>query len=143
MKNHGIDVANYIKKKLGNGADTFFWEDIWCGDKPFKILFPRMYALEVCKNVDVASKLMQSSLDFSFRRAPRDGSEQHQFAELRAKVEGVSLVNMRDRWIWSLDGSGEFTVASVRKIIDDKKLPEVSSKTRWIRAVPIKINVFA
>nr|GEZ77634.1 RNA-directed DNA polymerase, eukaryota, reverse transcriptase zinc-binding domain protein [Tanacetum cinerariifolium] len=38
-------------------------------------------------------------------------------------------------------GSCEFTITSVRKMIDDFMLPEVSSKTRWIKAVPIKVNV--
>ena len=50
---------------------------------------------------------------------------------------------MNDMWVWSLEGSGDFFVASVRKLIDDKRLPEVSSKTRWIKAVPIKVNVHA
>ncbi|GJU70961.1 hypothetical protein Tco_1262366, partial [Tanacetum coccineum] len=45
-------------------------------------------------------------------------------------VEGVSLVNMRDRWEWSLEGLGDFSVASVRELIDDKMLSEVSLKTR-------------
>ncbi|GKE34906.1 hypothetical protein Tco_1454228 [Tanacetum coccineum] len=47
---------------------------------------------------------------------------------------------MRDRWTWSLEGSREFSVSSVRKLLDDKILPEVSSKTRWIKAMPIKLN---
>ncbi|GJS72036.1 RNA-directed DNA polymerase, eukaryota, partial [Tanacetum coccineum] len=34
-------------------------------------------------------------------------------------------------------------VASVRKIIDDKSLSDVDSKTRWIKYVPIKVNVHA
>nr|GEY30357.1 RNA-directed DNA polymerase, eukaryota [Tanacetum cinerariifolium] len=33
------------------------------------------------------------------------------------------------------------TVSSVRKHIDDKLIPEVGSKTRWIKYVPIKVNV--
>ncbi|GKC58255.1 RNA-directed DNA polymerase, eukaryota, reverse transcriptase zinc-binding domain protein, partial [Tanacetum coccineum] len=47
------------------------------------------------------------------------------------------------RWVWSLEGSGDFSVASIRKLIDDKRLPDVSSKTQWIKAVPIKVNVHA
>nr|GEX25301.1 RNA-directed DNA polymerase, eukaryota [Tanacetum cinerariifolium] len=43
----------------------------------------------------------------------------------------------------ALEGLGEFTITSVRKMIDDFMLPEVSSKTRWIKAVPIKVNVHA
>nr|GEY21533.1 RNA-directed DNA polymerase, eukaryota [Tanacetum cinerariifolium] len=42
-------------------------------------------------------------------------------------------------WFWSLEGSGEFTITSVRKMINDFMLSEMSSKTRWIKAVPIKL----
>nr|GFA37552.1 RNA-directed DNA polymerase, eukaryota, reverse transcriptase zinc-binding domain protein [Tanacetum cinerariifolium] len=64
--------------------------------------------------------------------------EQSQLADLLTTIEGVSLVSMSDRWVWFLEGSGNFSVASVRKLIDDRSLPDVSSKTRWIKAVPIK-----
>nr|GEW67325.1 RNA-directed DNA polymerase, eukaryota, reverse transcriptase zinc-binding domain protein [Tanacetum cinerariifolium] len=43
----------------------------------------------------------------------------------------------------ALEGSGEFTITSVRKMIDNFMLPEVSSKTRWIKAVPIEVNMHA
>nr|GEW93697.1 RNA-directed DNA polymerase, eukaryota [Tanacetum cinerariifolium] len=58
-------------------------------------------------------------------------------------VEGINLPIMQDRWIWSLTGSGEFSVASVRSLIDDHKLSEVSSKTRWIKTVPGMVNIHA
>ena len=133
VKKHGIGLASCTNKKLGNGASTSFWVEIWRGDVEFKQLYPRLYTLEVCKNVNVASKLSQISLDSSFRRAPRGGVEQSQFAALLENLEGVSLFNMRDRWVWSLEGSGEFSVASVMKLIDDNSLPEVSSKSSWIK----------
>nr|GEV30049.1 RNA-directed DNA polymerase, eukaryota [Tanacetum cinerariifolium] len=47
------------------------------------------------------------------------------------------------RWIWALESSGYFSVASVRKVIDDKSISEVDSKTRWIKYVHIKVNVHA
>ncbi|GKA62909.1 RNA-directed DNA polymerase, eukaryota, partial [Tanacetum coccineum] len=53
-------------------------------------------------------------------------------------IEGSAL---KTRWNWALESSGDFSVASVRKAIDDKLLPEVNSKTRWIKYVPIKVNV--
>ncbi|GKA16526.1 hypothetical protein Tco_0696273 [Tanacetum coccineum] len=105
-------------------------EDVWRENVAFKYKYPRLYALELDKSIDVAAKLAHSSMAYSFRRTPRGGVEQSQFADLLIKVEGVSLVNMNDRWVWSLEGSGDFSVASVRKLIDDKRLPEVSSKTR-------------
>ncbi|GJR17494.1 hypothetical protein Tco_0966021 [Tanacetum coccineum] len=49
---------------------------------------------------------------------------------------------MRGRSI-IIDGSGEFSVASARKVIDDNRFSEVSTQTRWIKAVPIKVNIHA
>ncbi|GJU85920.1 RNA-directed DNA polymerase, eukaryota, reverse transcriptase zinc-binding domain protein [Tanacetum coccineum] len=107
----------------------------------FKYRYPRLYALESCKRIDVAAKLGHSSMVYSFLRVPRSGAEQSQLEDLLTKIEGVSLMSMNDRWVWSLESSGDFFVATVRKLIDDSRLSEVSFKTRWIKAVPIKVNV--
>ncbi|GJW62688.1 RNA-directed DNA polymerase, eukaryota [Tanacetum coccineum] len=42
--------------------------------------------------------------------------------------EDVSLTPISDRCIWSLEGSEDFSVASTRKAIDDKRLPVVNFK---------------
>nr|GFA15480.1 hypothetical protein [Tanacetum cinerariifolium] len=108
----------------------------WCGDIAFKNLVPRLYALESMKNIEVASKLSHGGLEFSFRRNPRGGMEQAQFERLKEMVEDVTLSNSNDRWSWSLVGSGDFLVSSVRKLIDNAILPKGISKTRWIKEAP-------
>ncbi|GJS47171.1 RNA-directed DNA polymerase, eukaryota, reverse transcriptase zinc-binding domain protein [Tanacetum coccineum] len=143
LKNQDIDILKCMKFKIGNGEHTAFWDDVWRGDIAFKNLYPRLYALESCKNIVVACKLAHPCLDHSFRRAPRSGVEQEQFIALINQVQSVSLVPCGDIRVWSLEGSGEFSIASVRKLIDDKILPEVSSKTRWVKAIPSKVNVHA
>ncbi|GJY90719.1 RNA-directed DNA polymerase, eukaryota, reverse transcriptase zinc-binding domain protein [Tanacetum coccineum] len=143
FKQHGTDLYSFMQKKLGDGANTSFWEDVWCENTVLKDKYPRLYALELNKNIKVAAKLAQTSMSCSFRREPRSGVEHSQLVDLLAKIEGVSLGTMIDRWTWALEGSGEFSVASVRKLIDDRILSAVSSKTRWIKAVPIKVNVLA
>ncbi|GJT94031.1 hypothetical protein Tco_1082876 [Tanacetum coccineum] len=50
--------------------------------------------------------------------------EQDQLTDLTTYVEGVVLGVTPDRWYWTLDGSGEFSVASARKVIDDNRFPE-------------------
>ncbi|GJX14522.1 hypothetical protein Tco_0206280 [Tanacetum coccineum] len=62
---------------------------------------------------------------------------------LKDKVRGLVLSNIEDRWSWSLEGSGLFSVKSSRAYIDDLLLPKADAATRWIRILPIKINVFA
>ncbi|GKD18317.1 RNA-directed DNA polymerase, eukaryota, reverse transcriptase zinc-binding domain protein [Tanacetum coccineum] len=105
LKKRGLNLLSFVSKKVGNGSNTLFWEETWHGDVAFNFLFPRAYALESCKNIDVASKLSQNSLASTFCREPRGGVEQDQLDSLNAMVEGTSLINIRDRWIWSLQSS--------------------------------------
>nr|GEX74792.1 RNA-directed DNA polymerase, eukaryota [Tanacetum cinerariifolium] len=108
----GLDLLKFMRIKVGNGSSTSFWVDKWCIEGVLKDRFPRMYALELDKNVTVADKLSQ-------------------------------LAPINDRWIWELENTGDFTVASARKAIDDKFLPSVLCKTIWNKFVPRKINVHA
>ncbi|GKA23884.1 RNA-directed DNA polymerase, eukaryota, reverse transcriptase zinc-binding domain protein [Tanacetum coccineum] len=122
LKKHGIDIFDFMCIKLGNGDKVAFWEDKWIGDHVLKELYQRIYALKICKLVTVGSKLAHASLDSSFRRKPRGGAEQVQYEALSSQVYDVTLAPMSDRWTWSLESSGEFSVASIRKVIDDKRL---------------------
>nr|GFA25609.1 RNA-directed DNA polymerase, eukaryota [Tanacetum cinerariifolium] len=121
LKYQGMNFVDHIHRKMGNGLDTYFWDDAWKRDIAFKHLYPRIYALESINKIFVASKLGQDSLGLSLRRAPRVGAEQSQFNALQMISE----------------------VASVRRVIDEKILPSVSSKIRWVNAVPIKVNIHA
>ncbi|GKB53147.1 RNA-directed DNA polymerase, eukaryota [Tanacetum coccineum] len=40
-------------------------------------------------------------------------------------------------------GNGDFSVKSVRNLLDDSLLNSNGSHTRWVKEIPIKINVFA
>nr|GEX26395.1 RNA-directed DNA polymerase, eukaryota, reverse transcriptase zinc-binding domain protein [Tanacetum cinerariifolium] len=138
LYNKGVDLLGSIKKKIGNGENTMFWDELWKGGVLFKNLFPRLYALESVKNISVADKMAQPSLEYSFRRNIRGGAEQVQMPSLLSLLEGLILANMIDRWMWSISGDEEFYVSSVRNYIDDKILGTVSSKTQWCKFVPIK-----
>ncbi|GKD31425.1 hypothetical protein Tco_1242203 [Tanacetum coccineum] len=68
----------------------------------------------------------------SFRRPPRGGAEQVQMEELETLMQSVILTPISDRMTWTLDSSGEFSVASVRKLIDNKMIPEGDHETRGV-----------
>ncbi|GJT16467.1 RNA-directed DNA polymerase, eukaryota, reverse transcriptase zinc-binding domain protein, partial [Tanacetum coccineum] len=126
-----------------NGENTLFWEDIWLGEISLNHKYLRLFALEQSKNITVAEKLGHTSLSHSFRRLPRGGIEEEQQRDLLSFISGVILYNMSDRWLWSQNASGEFTVCSVRNLIDGFTLPSLESPTRWINLVPINLNVNA
>nr|GEZ10758.1 RNA-directed DNA polymerase, eukaryota, reverse transcriptase zinc-binding domain protein [Tanacetum cinerariifolium] len=111
----GIHVMDFVRHKLGNGKSTLFWEDIWFNRCMLKEEFPRLYALESSKKYDMLSEL----------------------------VREIVLAPISDKYNWSLEGSRNFSVASIRREIDDKLLPMVSCSTRWVKYVPIQVNIFA
>lgn len=143
LASKGINLMSFMKKKMGNGLSTLFWEDGWCEGGKFKDRFPRAYALENNKQITVGNKLAQPSLSYSFRRDPRGGLEETQVQEMLNLVQPVVLNQSLDKWIWSLNSSGEYSVASFRYLIDKHLLPISEMKTSWIRYVPIKANIFA
>nr|GEW05141.1 RNA-directed DNA polymerase, eukaryota, reverse transcriptase zinc-binding domain protein [Tanacetum cinerariifolium]GEW05150.1 RNA-directed DNA polymerase, eukaryota, reverse transcriptase zinc-binding domain protein [Tanacetum cinerariifolium] len=116
FKNQGVDVLGCMRLKVGNGDMVSFWNDNRLGISKAKVLFPRVLVLENCKEVNLRDKLIDSSLDRTFCRQVRGGAEQTQYEALMEMARKINLVPMGDRWIWTLQGSGDFTVASIHAI---------------------------
>ncbi|GKD46295.1 hypothetical protein Tco_1270940, partial [Tanacetum coccineum] len=129
--------------KVGNGRHTSFWNERWYGDILFKEKFPRIYALENCKDVSVAVKFSSVGGIQNYRREPRDGVEKQQFTEMNLTMNQICLAPTDDRWSWDLNGEGLFVVKDLRNLIDDFILPKEENVTRWIKYIPIKVNIFA
>ncbi|GJY87047.1 hypothetical protein Tco_0501675, partial [Tanacetum coccineum] len=47
LKQKGIDLLTIVRKKVGNGENTLFWDDSWLGEAALKIQYTRLYALEL------------------------------------------------------------------------------------------------
>ncbi|GJT92085.1 RNA-directed DNA polymerase, eukaryota, reverse transcriptase zinc-binding domain protein [Tanacetum coccineum] len=141
LKDKGFDFWSHCKKRVGNGISTSFWSDCWLGDIPFKAKYPRLFALELEKDATVASKL-QFPLENSFRRSARGGIEQHLMMDLISTLDSISLSNSCDCWTCDLTSDGEFRVKEVRNAIDNLFLPSQDIVTRWVKYVPIKVNIF-
>ncbi|GJR89279.1 RNA-directed DNA polymerase, eukaryota [Tanacetum coccineum] len=142
LKLQGIDFLSHCKRRVGSGMQTRFWEDLWLGEVPFNELFPRLYALENNKECSVAVK-MQGEIDSSFRRHVRGGVETQQLENIQDLVRSKVLSNVDDRWAWDLNGGGDFCVKDARDLVDEVLLPKENVATRWIKTIPIKVNVFA
>nr|GEV02808.1 RNA-directed DNA polymerase, eukaryota [Tanacetum cinerariifolium] len=74
-------------------------------------------------------------------KMPRGDVEQENYGLLCSKVVDLVLPNISDRWCWSLEGSQEFSVKSSRILIDNTIFSKAEVPTRWLRVVPIKVNV--
>ncbi|GKB89015.1 RNA-directed DNA polymerase, eukaryota, reverse transcriptase zinc-binding domain protein [Tanacetum coccineum] len=118
LKSKGIDLMQFMRKKISYGESSSFWNDTWLDGRVLKSDYPRLLALESCKSISVAFKLNHPSLTHSFRRLPRGGAEEEQ----------VSLL---------------CPLKSARRLIDDTLLSKVDVPTRWVKVIPIKVNILA
>ncbi|GJR02880.1 RNA-directed DNA polymerase, eukaryota [Tanacetum coccineum] len=143
LQNQGVNIFDYIRIKIGNGDNTSFWKDKWHNEGVLKDVFPRLYALERHQNVTIHTKLIDYSLVNSFRRNPRSGVEEFQLDNLSRLVSTITLSSAVDRYVWSLENSGEFSVKSIRQVIDANCFPVIHSATRWVKYVPLKVNIMA
>nr|GFB09923.1 hypothetical protein [Tanacetum cinerariifolium] len=95
------------------------WLDIVC-----ETMILKSQGFDLCSFIHkkMAEKMSHDNLGDSLRRTPTGGIEQDQFMKMLASVEGTVLVEMHDRWVWSKEGSSVFSVASARRLIDDRSI---------------------
>ncbi|GKE62813.1 hypothetical protein Tco_1513180, partial [Tanacetum coccineum] len=142
LRTKGINLLDLIHKKVGNGLNTLFWEDPWLDDLALKHKLPKHYALDNYKEITVVEKINHASMVDTFHRPPRGGAEKEQLGFFLSRMDGIILTNIPDRWVCSLEATCEFSVKSVRQLIDDSILSKEEVATRWVKVMPIKINVF-
>ncbi|GJY09637.1 RNA-directed DNA polymerase, eukaryota [Tanacetum coccineum] len=131
------------KKRIGDGSCTSFWYDIWLADAPLCVQFPRLFALELDKEIVVANKMGASSVSASFRRDVRDGAERQQWDDLSSIMNSVVLSSSKDRWTCDLSGDGEFKVKVIRNFIDDLFLPSTMLQRDGKIQFPLKLMDFS
>nr|GEZ29252.1 hypothetical protein [Tanacetum cinerariifolium] len=124
LKQKGIDLLSFVRKKVGDEESSLFWDDTWLGEATLKMQYPRLYTLELYKDISVVDKMRHPNLYHSFRRQPRGGAEQDQFRDLSSRITDIIIPQIKDRLVWSSDGSSEFSVKSVQNFIDDSILPK-------------------
>ncbi|GKB80987.1 RNA-directed DNA polymerase, eukaryota [Tanacetum coccineum] len=122
LKHKGFDFLSHCKKREGDGQSTRF---CWT------------------KDILVTLKLESTSLEASFQRPVRDGAERQQLIDLNLLTGSTLLSPSKDRWICDLSGGGKFRVKVARTKLDDVFLPYDLIATRWVKFIPIKVNVFA
>nr|GEU55068.1 RNA-directed DNA polymerase, eukaryota [Tanacetum cinerariifolium] len=126
LKVQSVDVFSHCKIRIGNGLHTRFWKDLSIGDCTLSGLFPRLFALDTVKDISVAG-----------------GIEEQQLKHLVALLDSVILCNSNDRWVNDLNGDGVFRVKDLRNLLDEFFLPMADVPTRWVKNIPIKVNIFA
>ncbi|GJZ59819.1 RNA-directed DNA polymerase, eukaryota, reverse transcriptase zinc-binding domain protein [Tanacetum coccineum] len=136
----------YLGTKVGGNIALmmkWFWRFHSHNDSLWSRVIKAIYGEDgaVDKVYKSASRSCWRDILNEVRKLKVQGIEQLQFKELTDLLLSIVLNTCSDRWFWSLEGSGEFSVASIRRLIDDQRLLTVDSKTLWIKSVPLRWNI--
>nr|GEW03512.1 RNA-directed DNA polymerase, eukaryota, reverse transcriptase zinc-binding domain protein [Tanacetum cinerariifolium] len=117
LKSQGLDLISHCKIEVGNGMSTSFWHDQWLGDSCLRLSYPRLFARENNKVCTVAAK-MSAPFVSSPRRDVRGGEESAQLSRISDLLDTVVM-------------------------LDDMLMPKSDVPSRWVKQIPIKVNVLA
>ena len=128
---HGVGLWKTLRKEwevvksrlcfvVGNGKMIKFWKDIWCGDEPFCVSFPSLFALAVSKDAWVKDVWRcnegEGSWSPLFSR-PLNDWELDEVCSFFVALNGKQIQQgVDDRVIWRETNCGKFSVKSLQII---------------------------
>jgi len=127
--------------KVGNGAKTFFWNDVWIGNVLLRINFPELFSMSRSPNARVSDILSNGAWDISFRRSLIP-SENVTYNLLLQILSSVQWVDTDDKIEWALDKSKTFTTKSLYSFLTHRVVCVREGDSVWKAKVPLKIKFF-
>lgn len=108
-----------MRKKLGDGSTTRFWEDGWGGNGVcLRVVYPRLFSLDMSKWCCVNYKVTRSEFRLVYRwnwRRKLFTWEEEMVAELEDLLNRTLLLsNAPDCWVWIGNNTGSFTRVALR-----------------------------
>ncbi|GJS46331.1 RNA-directed DNA polymerase, eukaryota, reverse transcriptase zinc-binding domain protein [Tanacetum coccineum] len=107
--------------------------DVWVGTRSLKERFPRVYAMEGNKQCMVSDRWVDDQWHWNWHRnMPERGRTGEQFIDMQQELHHLELSDREDTWQCSMRHDGSFTVACIRKHIDEKILHSENLMVRGI-----------
>ena len=128
-------VSRFIEFKVGDGARTKFWLDIWCGEASLKDFFLELYHIAQDLNAFVADhlKFHNASIhwELNFIRSVHDW----ELESISAFLDLLYSVSVRehgeDKLCWKPAGSKGFEVRSYNRALSPSRAMSFPWKSIW------------
>ncbi|KAL4280566.1 hypothetical protein GQ457_03G000290 [Hibiscus cannabinus] len=143
----GNVMRNNFMLQVGDGQSISFWSDIWLGDTPLKIKFPRIFALSRNKMGMIAEFGKKEepgwNWNFQLRRQLYDW-EISQWEDLMALLRSFRASNLNSDWVcWAGSSDGKYSVSSFGKFFSKQREGDFEwSRLVWRGIAPPKVEFF-
>ncbi|KAJ0445231.1 putative RNA-directed DNA polymerase [Helianthus annuus] len=140
----GVDLVHMFRGKPGFDSQIYFWKESWLFDVPLYRRFPNLFELETNKNVLVGDRVKVvegvNTIEFMWSRNPSSDAEEEELQVLLDAIGRFSFGAGLDKWNWTLENSGSFSVKSLRNKIQQASFSDLGIQFEWNSWSPIKIN---
>jgi len=141
LKDKGVNLfLNFARKKL-EMVKILFSGRILGLVRLFSKVVSRGFIIQRDKKISICDNINQEGRCSSLRRMPRGGVESQQWSDMMQILDLLVVHNGEDRWFWSPEVMGDFTVSETRAYIYKLTLPFGHALIRWSKLVPIKVNI--
>ena len=89
----GFEALKFTRFMVGDGERIQFWEDLWWGDQPLGVHYPRLLRVVTDKNIPISSILGSTrpfSWNFNFRRNLSDS----EIEDLESLMRSLDLLHL-------------------------------------------------
>jgi hypothetical protein len=129
--------GRYIQ--IGNGRDTDFWSDPWCGTIPLKEKFRQL--AEICNEQKKSvAEIARGGWRLTFRRW-LDENNQIQMRQLRDILTTCALGLDKDKPMWRREKHKRFSVRTMYTHLCRADI-ENQNKKLWKAKIPLKVKIF-
>lgn len=96
--------STFIKLKLGNGLNIYFWNHLWADISNLKSQFPQLYLISCIKKGSVTDfwDSQTESWNLEFRRLLKD-DKGLAFSALLGLISRHKVTSVEDKGVWILD----------------------------------------
>ncbi|GAU47037.1 hypothetical protein TSUD_239950 [Trifolium subterraneum] len=141
--------GEHIRRKVGDGSDTFFWTDPWLDGIPLCECFRRLFDLAENKSVLVAEMSLVGwgiGGEAWVWRRPLRAWEEEMLRECQTLLLTVSLQDhSSDSWQWQPASDSGYTVWGAYQLLTDQAAAPlaVAAGLVWHPQVPLKVSILA
>ena len=128
--------------KFVNGRNILFWEDVWVGNIPLRLEFPKLYEWCYNKKCLVSDCWMDGEWQIDFCR-PFGQEEIQQWEALLQQIEKEKISSTGDQVKWAFERRGGiYTTQSMYRFLSCRGVTNKRMKLLWGSKLPMKIKVF-
>ncbi|KAK9063215.1 hypothetical protein SSX86_017085 [Deinandra increscens subsp. villosa] len=144
---NGRSLNSFFVGTLGDGKCINFWGDNWLLVDPLRITYPNLFKLEKNKWAKVSDRINNLDgnkiLTWEWRVEPHTHEQVSELFDLLQHLFDSVSHGGQDRWKWTKEKDGQFTVSSAKRLMSSNYVGDGSLGIKWKGWVPLKCKVLA